>query len=73
MKMEPLCALLPLYPSNDMEAVQEENLGWQGNGRGWRPGVEAGAAACSESLTFIPAQQLRPAFSHPRGSAQQDG
>lgn len=33
--------------------------------------MEAGAAACPGSLTFTPAQQLRPVFSHPRGSAQQ--
>nr|KAF6296123.1 hypothetical protein mMyoMyo1_009225 [Myotis myotis] len=51
--MEPLRALLPLHPSYDMEAVQEENLGWQGNGRGWRQVVEAGAAVPSPSHSFL--------------------
>lgn len=43
--LEPTWAFLPLYLSYGLEAGQAESQGSQGNGRGWRQEVGAGAVA----------------------------
>lgn len=67
--MEPLCALLPLHPSYDREAVQEENQGCQGNGRGCRQGWKVGPLSRVPHIHSCTAAQA--VFSLPGGSAQQ--